>query len=516
MILLWINVAIISAVVMAILMFSLLRSSDQERAERGEYDLTVYRDQLSEIDRDLARGLLSEDQAAAARVEVQRRMLAAAGDAKGGGKTGGRGKNRGAANVGLFGLIPRAIEQGPWGIATLAAVFAVIPMGALALYLVIGSPWLPGQPHAQRVAQAEQEQMASLPGEVRGEIEDRRAAVEQAPESAEAWLALGRAYRHAELHDQAVDALEKAADLGLPEDVRAIALGELGESLVIKAQGRVTEGARQRFLEALRAEAGEPRARFYLGMGAAQDGNPRRALAIWIDLAADSPSDAPWMSMVSQGMAVVSQKAGIPLESITPAHPLELESGAVELLAPPVPAEGEGAAGDPGARMRAEADAAREPGEDFSDDEQAMIRGMVDGLAARLEENPDDVEGWLRLADSRGVLGEWDGAVAAAERAAEQAPEDPGVLIHAADIMLGAMGAAGEVDPPARVYELYEAVLEQDPENAKALYFIGLGAAQDGNVARARDLWERLLVQIPEDQPARAAIQRQLDALPSE
>lgn len=508
MILLWLNVVIISAVVMTMLMFPLLRSGDKEEPDRNAYDLTVYRDQLAEIDRDLARGLLTEDQAAAARVEVQRRMLAVADAAKaagvGGSAAAGDASRRDPSKVRLLDLIPRAIEQGPWGIATLAGVIGVVPMGALALYLVIGSPWLPGQPHAQRVAQVEQDQLASLPASVRTEIETRREAAEQAPDNAEAWLALGRAYRQGEQHSQAAEALERARELGLPEDETAAALAEMGESMVIAAQGRITEAARARFLDALRADAGEPRARFYLGMAEAQAGAPDRALAIWTDLAADSPADAGYMAMVSQGMAMVAQQSGIPLDTVRPAHPLDLEAGApVERVDPSTTTLGSGAP-------------TSAPEGSFSAEDQAMIRDMVDGLAARLEENPDDVDGWLRLADSRGVLGEWDAAMAAAERAVEQAPKDPAVLIHAADILLGATNAAGKTEPPERVYELYEAVLQQDPNNAKALYFVGLSAAQHGDPSRARALWERLLTQVPEDQPAHAAIQKQLDALPTQ
>jgi len=544
MILLWLIVALFSALVMAMLMFPLLlRNDDKSDLDRADYDLTVYRDQLAEIDRDLARGLLSDDQAVAARLEVQRRMLAVAGpsaDATGGDDAGatasdGAAKTSEAPPIRFMDLIPRAIEQGPWGIATLAAVIAVVPMGALALYLIIGSPMLPGQPHAHRIAQAEQEGLAALPADLRDTIEMLQAVIEERPDDVQAWLELGRAYRRAEQHGRAVEALGKALDLGLEGARRASTLSELAESTLLSQQGMMSEQTRALFLEALNVDRNEPRARFYMGMAAWEADEPERALAIWRDLSADSPADAPWMGMLRQSMAMVAQQNGIMPATVKPAHPLDLEAGApVERLDPPAaPPPGEGDAGGdgtpagdtpagdgasgmtPGQQTRAEADANRAPGQAFSDEERAMIDGMVSGLAARLKENPEDVQGWIRLAQSYGVLGQWDDATAATARAVEQAPDDPAVLEAHAEALMAAAQAVGDPQPPNEIFSLFNTILSADPENPKALYFVGLGAAQEGNVGRARTLWQKLLNLIPPDQPAREAIQRQLDALPA-
>ncbi|MBB4286303.1 c-type cytochrome biogenesis protein CcmI [Roseospira goensis] len=526
MILLWLIVALFSALVMAMLMFPLLRGEGPGTTDRAAYDLTVYKDQLAEIDRDLARGLLTEDQAAAARVEVQRRILAVAGPEAARAATGTDAAQGPAASaradgrVRLLDLVPRAIEQGPWGLATLAAIVAVVPIGALALYLVVGSPMLPGQPHAERIEQAEREALSRMPPQLRAEIETLLEVIDRDHDNARAWFELGRAYRRADQHDRAVEALRTARDLGLDGPDRPIMLAELGESMMLSEQGRITERTRQLFLDAVRIDSDEPRARFYLGMAAAQAGEPERALAIWRDLSAQTPADAPWAEMLRQSIAMVGQRAGIPPATVEPAHPLTLEAGQpvkrTELPEADGPTDGDAApAPDAGAQMRADADRQRTPGDGFSDDEQAMIEGMVEGLAARLEENPEDVDGWMRLAQSYGVLGRWDEAIGAAERAAEQAPEDPAVLTGLADTLMTAARAEGAGEPPARVFGLFETVLEHDPLNPQALYFVGLSAAQDGDTDRARTLWGRLLERMPEDEPAYAAIKRQLDALPA-
>ncbi len=535
MIWLWLVVALFTLLVIVLLLLPLLRADGADGVDRLSYDLTVYRDQLDEIERDRARGLLSDDQAEAARVELQRRMLTAAGQDAQDARRQAKGKDKETATpagraalarsgrAGVKGLLARARLQGTWGTATLAAVLGLVPVGAVSLYLMVGSPTLPGLPHAERVARATESRLAQVPADIRDSVQAMRLVVEQTPDDAAAWLELGRLYRRAELHGQAVEALQSARSLGVAPDERPMLLAEMGESLLLSQQGRVTPRVRDLFLDALRANRDEPRARFYLGMDAAQSGEPERALAIWRDLSADSAEDAPWMPMLRQSMAMVAQENNIMPASIKPAHPLDLAAGApVERVEAPAgageaaipPGARTDAEPDIGAQTRAEADANRASGEGFSEDERAMIEGMVSGLAARLEANPDDPDGWLRLARAYVVMDRWDDARAAANRAVEQAPEDPDVLTDAADTFIAAARAVGDPRPPQRVFPLFRTVLEQDPDNAKALYFVGLEAADSGDIARARDLWGRLLARIPDGEPSRAAIQRQLESLP--
>ena len=436
---------------------------------------------------------------------------------------------------GLRGLPARVRQQGAWGMATLAAVGGLVPVGAISLYLVIGSPGMPGLPHAARVQSETVSRLAAVPAETRDAIQAMQQVVEQTPDDPAAWLELGRLYRQADLHGQAFEALRTARTLDVEADQPAMMLAEMGESLLLSQQGRVSDQVRRLFLDALVANRNEPRARFYLGMDAAQSDQPERALAIWRDLSADSPPDAPWMGMLRQSMMMVAQDSGIMPVSIKPAHPLDLAAGApVERIeapagageaavpqdnqppqAQPPQAQPPQAQPDAGAQMRAEADADRAPGDGFSEDERAMIEGMVSGLAARLEENPDDPDGWLRLARAYGVMGRWDDARAAADRAVEQAPENAEIVARAATTFLEAARITGDALPLDRVAPLYRTVLEQIPDYPSALFFLGLDAAENGDPDRARDLWGRLLAGMPEDSPARADIQRQLEALPA-
>lgn len=145
-------------------------------------------------------------------------------------------------------------------------------------------------------------------------------------------------------------------------------------------------------------------------------------------------------------------------------------------------------------------------------DQQAqMIRGMVEGLAARLAENPDDLAGWRRLTRSYRVLGEMDKAREASVQAARLAPQDVEVLTEVADLHAPA-GPEAELSPV--LLDALRRLLELQPDHVQALFFLGLQAVRDKDPATARGLWERLLKVIPPESGAAVAIRQQLDAMP--
>jgi cytochrome c-type biogenesis protein CcmH len=140
-----------------------------------------------------------------------------------------------------------------------------------------------------------------------------------------------------------------------------------------------------------------------------------------------------------------------------------------------------------------------------------MIRGMVDGLAARLAANPGDVEGWRRLARSRQVLGETEAAREAAARAASLAPDDVDVLSELAELH----APAGPTDALSEAFlNALRRILALRPDDVRALFFLGLDGARRGDGAVARGNWEKLLAVLPPGAPVAAEIKRQLDALP--
>lgn len=366
---LWIAVAALLALTLAVLLAALLRARPPG-VSRADYDVAVYRSQLDEVERDLDRGILTPDLAEATRLEIKRRMLAAAGDA---------GTPAPAGTVAPV-----------WRGAALALVVVLVPAASIGLYLGLGSPDRPDLPlaartDATRAAAHEEAEMARLTARLARQME-------QQPDRIDGWLLLGRSLRTLERYDEASRAFERALALtGRAPDV----LSEYGEILVLAHGGRVAEPARRAFEEALRAAPAEPRARYYLGLAKAQQGDPRGALQAWVDLIAVSPPDAPWLADVRREIQGVAAAAGI-------------DAGA---LAPSPDPSGSAVTGLSDEDVKAAAEMSAE-------ERDAMVRAMVEGLAQRLEDEPGDADGWRRLARAYEVLGETEKAKNALKRAA--------------------------------------------------------------------------------------------------
>ncbi|HJO69668.1 MAG TPA: c-type cytochrome biogenesis protein CcmI [Rhodospirillales bacterium] len=367
MIAFWAIVTLMSAVVAAALVIPLLGKARSAR-DRREYDLAVYRDQLGEVDRDVARGVLADDQARATRTEIERRILAAAEDES----PSGGDVPRPAA-----GLAP---AQSTWALALTVAV--LIPAGGFALYLYLGAPELPDAPFAGRSEALEQ--AAQSRSEMGGLLADLAERLRQAPDDLDGWALLARSYRSMDRPRESADAFARAVELS---ERAPSYLSAYGEMLVAAARGQVTPEGRQAFEEALAKEPGDSRARYYIGVAKEQAGDKAGALADWQALVARADASAPWLEEISRQMARVA--AELRVEIVIAAPVLRGPSAAdVEAVSEMTPEE-----------------------------RQTMIRTMVEGLAERLAQQPDDVEGWLMLARSYATLGEDEKAREARARA---------------------------------------------------------------------------------------------------
>lgn len=391
MIVFWIIAALMVAATLWALLRPLLRAGPRAEA-RSAYDIAVYRDQLKEVERDVERGLLGPDQARAARTEIERRMLAAA--------DGLPDEKEDAASTEAPEGKARAARPVVVGLAV------IVPAAALAIYLSIGAPNTPDLPLAERtdparVELAERTEMARLIGQLAERLEEM-------PNQPEGWILLGRSYRTLEEYPKAADAFLRAAELtGRAPRI----LSEYAEALVLAENGTIPASAADVFREVVAREPTEPRARYFLGLYRVQEGDVRGALQEWVDLSAVSPAGAPWMAEVRQRIELAAAALQIDPESVTPTAglPAPLPPTAPPAAARPSP-PGDSAPALSGDDMEAAARISEE-------DREAMIRGMVEGLAERLEENPNDVAGWLRLARAYEVLGETEKAMEARARA---------------------------------------------------------------------------------------------------
>lgn len=479
----WIAAAVLTAIVLALLLRPLLRPP-VEQAGAAEFARKVYKDQVEEIERDLTRGVITPEQAKAARAEVGRRLLATA-------------EGKGTADSGN----PKSVAPST---KLALAMTVLVPVLALAVYLPLGRPELPSFPFAQR--QAERPPVPENVLDALAKLEQR---LREEPNDLQGWTLAGATYAAMGRHAEAADAYRKAAALsqGDPEIVSAFA-----ESMVMASDGIVGEEARRAF-EAVQADnPAEPRAGFYLGLARQQAGDPQGAIQRWADLMRQSPADAPWVPLLRKQIYEVANLIGIDPVRATP-EPLppigNAEAGNAQAGTAP-PGQGSAAGGMPMLTPEQMQEMSSLPPEE----QQAFIRTMVDGLAERLEANPDDVDGWLRLARARGVLGEQEKAADALRRATEAAPGRADVWLAYARALGEIDAAAGAAEPSEPFIEALSKVMELQPENPQALYYLGADAARRGDSARARDLWTRLLALMPADSPDRPDLQRQLDALP--
>ena len=469
---LWFALGLMTVVAVGLALAPLVRRA-QGAARRREYDLRVYRAQLAELERERERGLLGEREAEAARLEVERRMLTAdAADREPRERPATGGRHWAIALVLLLGL----------------------PALAGGLYARLGSPQQPGAPFAGRAderAEVAAQKQKTLPS-VESMIARLEAQLADDPGDLNMSLRLGRAYalagrfeRSAETYRQAIQRHQDIAELH----------SALGEVLVMASGGIVGPEARAAFDQALALDAADARARFYGGLAMLQRGERQGALDTWIGLIEEAPPDAPWLPDLRQRTAALAEDLGLDPERALPAS---RAAGT---------AEAEGARtpnGPTGQQMRA-AEAMPE------EERQAMIRGMVDGLAARLEQQPDDIEGWRMLGRSFAALGEAARSVEAYRQVASRLPDDLTAQVEYAEALL-AREDMDQPPSPETVAQL-QAVLALEADNPLALFHLGRAAAARGDAAAAVRHWRRLLTQMPADAPARAELERLLEGL---
>ncbi len=269
---LWVVFAVLTGVAVLAVLMPLTRTRSGARTGQDS-DIAVYKDQLREIDADLARGVVNASEAEAARTEVGRRLLAA---------------DRAGEITSTVRPVPRVL---------VAAVIVLVPLVSLAVYLAVGSPNLPGQPLSARMQAPPQEQDVEM---LVARVEEHLAAD---PEDGRGWEVLAPVYMRVGRFEEAAQAWANAVRLLGPSADRE---ASFGEALVAARDGVVSQDARAAFERALELDPGMPKARYFVAIAAEQDGDTQTATRLWRGLLADSPPDAPWRQAVEQRLAALA------------------------------------------------------------------------------------------------------------------------------------------------------------------------------------------------------------------
>jgi cytochrome c-type biogenesis protein CcmH len=446
--------------------------------ERRQFDRAVYRAQLRELERDVARGVIGGAEVQSARLEIERRLLAA--DAMPGAAPRAPEATPGATQA----AAPRRLGS---SIALAIAAALIIAGGAGLLYLRLGAPGVPDMPFAERhetttARQAAHVQMADAAAAL-------AARLKADPTDAEGWLLYARAQAALGNWPASAEAYAQAIALGRND---AAVLAGYGEMLVLGTDGIVGPPARAAFASALQRDAKNPIARYYLALADAQAGLPKRAIATWQGVAGDLPNDSPMREAIGRQVADAARAAGIAAPPLPEGQPTAdaPSTGAPSTGAPSTGAPTGGAPGPSQDQMEA--------AENMSPAERdKMVRGMVAQLAARLVSTPDDLDGWLRLGRAYTVLGETDKAVDAYDHAVALKPGDVEIPMQEVEAMLANRKPDDAI--PARVVTLLKQIDAVAPDRPEVLWYLGVVAVRNGQRDDARRDWQHLLTLLPAD-----------------
>jgi cytochrome c-type biogenesis protein CcmH len=413
----WLILTVMTSAAAVLVSVPIIRRFEQPQTDSSS-DIEVYRHQLKEVANEATQGLIDATHAETARAEIKQRLLSADRIARSG--------------------LP-ALSHGERNFAVICVVGMVV-LGAVGLYALTGSPDLPSAPGVaatrttesipdpsavEKLAALERPQAPETPAQMQPRanlppidemIRRLVARLQRNPKDAEGWRTLGWSYFNTDHFAEAADAYAKAIEL-TPNIVEI--RGARAEALVRAANGIVTPEAKSAVEDILKLDPKDARGRFFKGLAKEQAGDKAMALVDWIGLLKDADPNEPWVPDLKKRIGMLGKEIGDEATT-SPTRPNPAVAGGVlEALR---------------TQERSQASPAIEKVPTPADvqkaeimppaDRLAMIRGMVDGLAKRLEQSPRDADGWIKLIRSRMVLGETELAKQALESGLKAFSED--------------------------------------------------------------------------------------------
>lgn len=398
----WIPVGLATVITLIWTLYPLLKREKDVPAARSSYDMHVFKDQLAEIESDEQRGVITEAEAQRVRVEVSRRLLAAAKATE------------------AEAPPPNAPKSATYGLAALLVV--AVSFGGLGLYRSWGAEGMPDLPLTQNIAQqaavqndrptqteaeafvlAQRAETAGMPnfealaqsGEDVALLAQLAEVLKDRPDDLEGHRILTRnlaaAGRFIEAHAAEDQVLRILGDAVTPEDQL-----EHAELMILAAEGYVSPDSISALNVVMSAMPDNPRARYYAGMALAQYDQPREAYIMWNQLLQEGPEDAPWIPTIRAVIDDLARQAGVAAQQAPLAGPSDAQVQA---------------AGDMTEAERSD-----------------MIRSMVAQLTERLDAEGGSMEEWVRLIGANTVLGELDAAKQALADAKAAYADNPDAL----------------------------------------------------------------------------------------
>ena len=393
----WIVITALALSVTAILLRASGKGQDAS-TPASVYDVQVYRDQLAEVDRDLARGIVNPEDAERTRTEISRRILAADSAQK---------MSQASATKTTGSMV--------WNVG----IVAVLVLGSLALYWRLGVPGYGDLALADRIESAEiaranrpsqadaeaelAEQTQADPEppapEYAGLVDQLRRVVQDRPNDEKGLRLLAVSERNLGNFNEAHQVFGRYLDVrgteATPQD-----FADMADMLILAAGGYVSPEAEAALALALQGDPTYQPARFFQGVMLAQTGRPDQAFQIWDRLLREGPAEAPWIPLIQAQIDEIAVRAGITYTQ---------------------PAPGSATRGPSSEDIEA-------AGELSPTERLEMIEGMVSGLAERLSTEGGTVEDWARLITSLSVLGRTNDSFTVYQNAVQVFADDPSAM----------------------------------------------------------------------------------------
>lgn len=297
----WVLAGILLSLTLFILVGSLRtkRKFSQEE-EQKDYRASFHKRRLLEVDNDIRTGLLELEQAEDIRLEIQHHMLRITCP------------NYLSEDSSIKASVDSSHRDRKTRLLYVTLIFTILPVGTISFYLNLGSPSLPDQTAASTLIERK---------EIEQVVETLAQHMEKNPEKIDGWLLLARSQRKLGQYVAAARSFHMAIERGASDCDTFASYGEM----VVRNFGgqRVPAEAQEAFRRAYLTEPDDPRAAFYLGLAASQEGDPRRAVAIWKELEAKSPQDAPWLDILRRHIDLTAEQADLIPSAITPISPVE-------------------------------------------------------------------------------------------------------------------------------------------------------------------------------------------------
>ncbi len=368
---------ILTALLIAVFLGYSMLKGRKDREPAAAFDLRVYREQLAGVDRDLARGVISEADAERVRTEISRRILSA--DAQ---------------------MQAQGTQDGPpvWAnTVAIVVVAAVLIGGGFWMYRQMGAAGLPDQPlslrkelaetmRAERPSQAEAEAevLPDLPQQLdegyANLLQQLRNTVAERPDDLQGHVLLAQHEANAGNFAAAYKAQQRVIELS-GGAVPADAYAHLAEMMILAADGYISPEAEDALRQSLQRDPRNGPAQYYLGRMMTQVGRPDIGYRIWVEALRTSPADSPWAQAMRAQLEELAFRAGVfnPPNIPAPSGPSQEDVEAAANLTP--------------------------------EERQQMIMGMVNQLSDRLATEGGPPEDWARLISALGVLGEGQRAI---------------------------------------------------------------------------------------------------------